>query len=259
MDEKKIEPHKEPEHKQPAQPKKRNFLKKGALLMIGDSEIAETGNFWLDVVLNIVIIVALVFLIRTFVISPFQVSGPSMCDTLNYIDGQCQRNFGEYLIVNKFTYQNFLGWQIGLPQRGDIVVFHPPRNDNEFFIKRIIGLPGETVKLKGGDVYIYNKEHPEGFVLDEQYLNSVNSGNTHPYRDDLTIFEIPQGNYIVFGDNRIASSDSRSCFKETPGGQPCKQGEASPYLPLDHIEGKAWIILWPLSKISLVQNPAYGT
>jgi len=239
-------------------PKKaRNFLKRGIRLLVHDDAGVETGNFWLDVVLNIIIIVALVFLIRTFVISPFQVSGPSMCDTLNYIDNQCQRSFGEYLIVNKFGYQNFFGWQIGMPKRGDIIVFHPPKNDSEFFIKRVIGLPGETVKLKSGEVYIFNKEHPEGYALDETYLNSVNSGNTHPYREDLTIYEIPQGNYFVLGDNRVASSDSRSCFKETPGGQPCKQGEASPYLPLDHIEGKAWLVLWPITKLAILADPAY--
>jgi len=161
------------------------------------------------------------------------------------------------LIVNKFGYQNFLGWQVGLPKRGDIIVFHPPQTNDEFFIKRVIGLPGETVQLKNGKVYVFNKEHPEGFELKESYLNTVNAGNTHPYRDDLTVFEVPKDKYFVMGDNRVASSDARSCFKEKAGGEICKGSNESSYLGLDHIEGKAWLVLWPLSKLSVLPDPQY--
>lgn len=214
--------------------------------------------FSLDLLLNIVIIVGLVFLIRTFVISPFQVFGPSMCDTLNNVDGTCQRSYGEYLIVNKLGYQNFLGWQVGLPKRGDIIVFHPPQTNEEFFIKRVIGMPGETVQLKNGKVYIFNKEHPEGFELNEPYLNAINTGNTHPYRDDLTVFEVPKDQYFAMGDNRVASSDARSCFKEKAGGEICKGENESSYLTMSHIEGKAWLILWPLNKLSALADPVYN-
>ncbi len=213
--------------------------------------------FALDILLNLVIIAAMVFVIRTFLISPFQVYGPSMCDTLNNIDNSCQHGYGEYIIVNKFGYQNFLGWQVGLPKRGDVIVFRPPTNDEEFFIKRVIGLPGETVKLQNGDVYIFNKEHPDGYKLDEPYLNAVNSGNTHPYTEDETVFEVPEGNYFVMGDNRTASSDARSCFKESITSGGCNQNGNTPYLKLDRIEGKAWVILWPLSKIAVLNDPAY--
>jgi len=212
--------------------------------------------FVLDVVLNLVIIVAMVFLIRTFLISPFQVYGPSMCDTLNNLNGNCEHGYGEYIIVNKAVYENFLGWQVGLPERGDIIVFHPPQSDNEFFIKRIIGLPGETVKLKDGKVFIINKDHPEAFELQEPYLNSVNKDNTHPYSENNTIFEVPAGGYFVMGDNRIASSDSRSCFKESISSGGCGQPGNSSYLTRANIEGKAWLVLWPLTKLSILQNPA---
>lgn len=84
--------------------------------------------FGFDILLNLIIIASMVFLIRTFLISPFQVYGPSMCDTMNNIDNVCQHGYGEYIIVNKFGYQSFPGWQVGLPKRGDIVVFHPPIN-----------------------------------------------------------------------------------------------------------------------------------
>ena len=219
--------------------------------------LKETGYFWLDVVLNVVIIVAMVFIIRSYIISPFQVYGPSMCNTFNFFDETCQRQYGEYLIVNKFGYQNFAGLKIGMPKRGDIVVFHPPTNNNEFFIKRIIGLPGETLKLKDGKVYILNEDNPAGFELNEPYLNGTNQGNTQPLLAGKTVFEIPEGAYFVMGDNRTASTDSRICFKETVGGAACSK-DASPYLTMDHIEGKAWLVLWPLSKLTIVQNPAYN-
>lgn len=221
------------------------------------SDIKNGWIFWLDVLLNIIIIVAMVVVIRTFIISPFQVYGPSMCDTLNNVEGVCQRAYGEYLIVNKFGYLNFFGWKVGEPQRGDIIVFHPPQNDAEFFIKRVIGLPGETVKLKEGKVYIYNNLNPEGFALEEEYLNEINSGNTHPYNRNNVIFEVPQNHYFVMGDNRVASSDSRSCFQETASDDPCNGEGKSSFLTLDHIEGKAWIVLWPINKISFLKSPQY--
>jgi signal peptidase I len=218
--------------------------------------LKEAALFWLDVALNIIIIVALVFLIRTYFISPFQVYGPSMCNTFNYFDNQCNSSYGEYLIVNKFGYQNFFGLQIGLPQRGDIIVFHPPNNENEFYIKRVIGLPGETVKLKNGKVFISNKDFPDGFELSEPYLSVENEGNTNPHFANKTIFEVPDGSYFVLGDNRLHSTDSRACFEETLRSGDCGRDE-TPYLTLKHIEGKAWIVLWPLTKLNLLQNPVY--
>lgn len=218
----------------------------------------EQVAFWLDIALNLVIIVGLVFVIRSYLISPFQVYGPSMCDTLNYIDDNCNRGYGEYLIVNKFNYQNFLGWQVGLPKRGDIVVFHPPLNDEEFFIKRIIGLPGETVKIEDGKVFIYNDERPDGYELEEQYLSANNAGATHPLISNLRTFEVPENQYFVLGDNRQQSSDSRSCFIESLSGSKCGENGSTPFLTMDNMEGKAALILWPLQKISTVNRPKYA-
>lgn len=215
-------------------------------------------HFWLDLLLNLVIVLGTVYFIRTFVMSLFIVSGPSMCDTLNYVDDKCQRGNAETIIVNKALYQNLLGWQMGKPERGDIIVFHPPHNPDEFFIKRIIGLPDETVKLKNGSVHIFNKENPNGYKLDESYLNSSNKNNTYPFRDSDTTFIIPNGSYFVLGDNRIASSDSRSCFKESVLSAGCGQGENTPFLKRKNIEGKAWIALWPLNKIRLIPDTAYS-
>ena len=215
--------------------------------------------FALDILLNLIIIGAMVLVIRTFLISPFQVFGPSMCDTLNNLSGSCEHGYGEYIIVNKAVYQNLLGWQVGLPKRGDIIVFRPPQNKDEFFIKRVIGLPGETVQIKNGAVNIINKENPTGFTLQEAYLNSDNKDNTHAIYNDKTIFEVPNGSYFVMGDNRVQSSDSRSCFKESPTSGGCGNADNTPFLPLGNIEGKAWVVLWPLNKISILGDPAYQT
>ncbi|MCA9374489.1 signal peptidase I [Candidatus Peregrinibacteria bacterium] len=212
--------------------------------------------FWFDILLNLIIIIGLVFIIRTFIISPFQVYGSSMCDTFNYFDGRCNNGYGEYIIVNKFGYQNMLGWQVGLPQRGDVVVFHPPHNDSEFFIKRVIGLPGETIKIIDNKIFIFNDENPDGFELDEEYLNLRNKDNTVP-REAGSVFEVPEGSYFVLGDNRTGSSDSRSCFRESVNQGKCGEGRNSPYLTLDHIEGKAAIVLWPFTKLSVIYNPEY--
>lgn len=216
-----------------------------------------TWLFILDILLNLAIIAAMVFLIRTFLISPFQVFGPSMCDTLNNIDNTCQRGYGEYIIVDKFGYQNFLGLQVGLPQRGDIVVFHPPLDKTEFFIKRVIGLPGETVELRDGYVYIHNQLHPEGIKLDEPYLNATNSGKTNPFTANMSMFEVPANSYFVMGDNRTQSSDARACFEESIVSGGCNQPGSTPYITMSNIEGRAWVVLWPLEKIEIIPVPQY--
>ncbi len=234
-----------------------SYFRKDDKHLMEEAKIKGAVAFWMDILLNLVIIIGLVFLIRTFIISPFQVYGPSMCNTLNAENGECNKGYGEYLIVNKFGYLNIFGWQVGLPERGDIIVFHPPHNEKEFYIKRVIGLPGETVELIDGYVYIKNIKHPEGIRVEEAYLNSKNLGNTHPMNGSR-IFEIPEDGYFVMGDNRLKSSDARSCFSETFGRQKCGEEGTSYFLTMDNIEGKAMVILWPLNKISIFTNPSYS-
>lgn len=215
-----------------------------------------TIYFLTDLILNIFIVVLLVYTVRTYLISPFQVYGPSMCDTLNKIDTVCQDGFGEYLIVNKALYYPFFGRRFDTPQRGDIVVFRPPHNEKDFYIKRIIGLPGETVKIQSGKVYILNKEHENGWELPEEYLNDTNKDKTFPMpTHGTTMHKVPQGNYFVLGDNRKKSSDSRTCFKGL-SPRDCDD-ENNHFLPINLIEGKAWIVLWPFNKLRLLPNPPY--
>lgn len=203
-----------------------------------------------DIIINLVVVGVLVIFMRTFIMSPFQVHGISMCNTLNYFSDKCQSTFGDYIIINKSSYLRLPGWTVGTPQRGDIIVFRPPQNQKEFFIKRVIGLPGESLKLIDGYVYIYNTTHPEGIKLDETYLNKENLGNTFA-TGGIDQFKIPENHYFVLGDNRIHSSDSRLCFKESSGSSSCGDKNITPFLTIDDIEGKAALALWPNPRVLL--------
>jgi len=196
-------------------------------------------KFLLEIIWDGIIVILFVIVIRSYIIAPFQIHGPSMCDTFNNLNGQCIRGNGEYIMVYKLGYQNIGGWQIGIPKRGDIVVFQPPNGiGDEFFIKRVIGLPGETIEIKEGYVYINTKR------LDESsYLNKSNLGHTDTQKNE-TIFVIPQGQYFVLGDNRRASSDSRRCFDQIG----CTTNN-TPFVPLANLQGKAFIVLWPFNQI----------
>ncbi|MDD5547767.1 MAG: signal peptidase I [Candidatus Pacebacteria bacterium] len=141
-------------------------------------------------VAEVVLVAAVtVFVVRTFLAQPFLVSGASM-----------EPNFssGNYLLVDEITYR------FREPQRGEVVIFRPPGNPSVYYIKRIIGLPTERVLINNGEVHLFTKEHPEGFVLNEHYLEaSLKMENTL----DVTL---DKGQYFVMGDNRDFSYDSRS-------------------------------------------------
>ena len=133
---------------------------------------------------------AIIIPIRYFLIQPFFVKGESMIP--NFHDQ-------EYLIIDEISYR------FEAPQRGQVIVFRYPRNPQEFFIKRIIGLPGEEVQIKDGKVNIFNTEHPNGLVLDEKYLPS----DLITYNQDETKVKVGPDEFYVLGDNRGASKDSR--------------------------------------------------
>jgi len=128
--------------------------------------------------------------IRYFLIQPFFVKGASM--EPNFHDK-------EYLIIDEISYR------FETPQRGQVIVFRYPRDPQEYFIKRIIGLPGEEVQVKDGHVIIYNVEHPDGFTLSEKYLPS----DFATFNSDESRVKIGADEYYVLGDNRGASKDSR--------------------------------------------------
>ena len=208
-----------------------------------------------DITWNILTVVVLVLLLRTFIMSPFQVYGISMCNTLNFTNGKCIDSYGDYIIINKSSYLNLGGLSLGKPQRGDVIVFRPPQNHQEFFIKRVIGLPGETIELIDGYVYLFNKSYPKGIKLNETYLSAENLGNTLA-TGGITKFNIPEGQYFVLGDNRRKSSDSRLCFKESPGSAGCGEKGITPFLDSNLIEGKAALVLWPQPRV--IQTHSYA-
>jgi len=132
---------------------------------------------------------------------------------------------GECIMVNKVSYHS------SGPQRGDVIVFHPPVPSAYPFIKRVIGLPGETVEIRDGQVFI------NGIPINELYLFPEPPQNNKDYGPQ----ELSDDEYLVLGDNRNGSNDSRSWG-------PIKR---------DDILGKAWFIYWPPSKLRVVKHYSY--
>jgi signal peptidase I len=144
-------------------------------------------SFW-EFVRFVLIALIIVIPIRAFVAEPFVVSGSSMIPTFQN---------GNYLIVDKISYK------FSNPARGDVVVFKYPNDTTKFFIKRIIGIPGETVDVKSAEnkVTITNKENPNGFDLDQSFIKNIGGIDAH--------ITLGSDEYFVMGDNRSGSSDSR--------------------------------------------------
>lgn len=147
----------------------------------------STEHPFIEIIKFSVIALIIVIPIRMFVAQPFIVSGASMEDTFNH---------NEYLIVDQATYH------LQEPRRGDVAIFRYPQDPSKFFIKRVIGVPGDTVIIDGSQVEIRNQDHPEGFILEEPYVSRMS--NTSYTEETLGNRE-----YFVMGDNRDESSDSR--------------------------------------------------
>lgn len=190
------------------------------------------------------LLAAIVFLGARTVVLPYEVEGASMTPNLHN---------SERVLVNRTVYFHFdlnsvlnvipgVDRQGGddfypfhAPERGDIVVLHPPLNSNQPYIKRVIGLAGESISFRNGYVYVNDER------LDEPYLNGpITRCTGNPY---CSIDSIPDGYVYVLGDNRDNSSDSRAFG-------PVK---------IDDIVGKAWFTNWPLTDIGLVPHYDYQT
>ncbi len=154
--------------------------------------------------LQVILLALVIFFAIHFMIQNFRIDGTSMEPNVHN---------GEYVIVNKTAY-----WFGHNPQRGDVVVFQAPDQPQNDRVKRVIGLPGETVEVRSdGTVYV------NGQQLEEPYLPSHHSGTSGTWT-------VPEDEYFVMGDNRSVSYDSR---------------EGGP-VPRSNIIGKAWLIIWPL-------------
>ncbi len=162
---------------------------------------------------SLIIIVAIVVPVRMFIVSPFIVSGASMDPTFATND---------YLIVDRLSYH------LGDPKRGDVVIFRFPNDPHFFFIKRIIGLPGETVTISAGSVSITPKQSTESFKLTETYI-------IYPKYENMSA-TLGVDEYFVMGDNRYSSSDSRIWGP----------------LPKSFISGKAFARLLPLDTFEIL-------
>lgn len=160
----------------------------------------------LEWIIVIIISAALAFILSRFIIVNAKIPSASMEPTIMT---------GDRLIGNRLAYIN------KDPQRGDVVIFLYPDNENDYFIKRVIGLPGEKVTIKNGKVYIDDATEP----LDESaYLTTTPLGDFGPY-------EVPEGAYFMMGDNRNNSMDSRYWNQK--------------YVYKDKILGKAWVRYYP--------------
>lgn len=162
------------------------------------------------------IALAVALCVRFFIAAPYVVSGASMEPTFDNWD---------YLITDRVSYR------LGAPERGDVVIFKLPQEESRTLIKRVIGLPGESVSLQNGSITIINEEHPEGFTLSEPYLSSENVGALLPLYTTLG-----EDEYFVLGDNRRVSADSRTWGT----------------LPEREIIGKVFVRLFPFTHIALL-------
>lgn len=182
------------------------------------------GSFFSFVweIIKIAILALVIILpVRYFIAQPFFVKGASMEPSFQD---------GNYLIIDEISYR------FGLPQRGEVVVFRFPEDPKQFFIKRIIGLPSETVEIKNNKVRILNEKNQLGLVLDEsEYLSpeEVTEGSLK--------IRLKKDEYFVLGDNRLHSSDSR------------RWGA----LPRDFIIGKVFVRAWPFDKAKYFPQVLY--
>ncbi len=137
------------------------------------------------------------------------------------------------------------------PQRGDIVIFKYPVNEDVLYIKRVIGLPGETVEIREGKIYINGSSEPlEEDYLPEDWIN---------YNDGYS-FQVPEGSYLMLGDNRNVSLDARFWSEEAiKNGKASTEEEALSYtyVAKDKILAKAFLVYWPLSDIKILKQAQY--
>ncbi len=202
--------------------------------------IKDKDQSWTSFALETLILIGIVLFVRFYIFQFFRVSGPSMCPTLNIIDEKCENGKGEFIFVNEFVY-NFMR----APKRGEIVVFHPPHKDT-FYIKRILGVPGDTIEIKKGKLYLSNNEVTD-FEIPETYLSAKNNGFTQSFKQ--TKFTVPDEHYLLMGDNRSRSFDARHCYNQSG----C-DGAHTPFVPIKNIQGKASFVVWPLSKMRGIEQ-----
>ena len=204
---------------------------------MGSESRGETARALVWEIVQTVLLTIAIFLAVRSVVQNFRVEGASMDPTLHS---------GQYLLINKVTYARADGtilerfvddatpndeanFIFGGPQRGDIIVFRSPGQSDKDFIKRVIALPGETVRIANGQVFV------NGRLIDEPYVK-------HRATYDLDQKTVPPGSYFVLGDNRPNSSDSHLGW----------------FVPANNVIGKAWVSYWPPTYWGVMPAAAYG-
>ena len=183
-----------------------------------NSEVALKN--WLQITRGIDLLLILGLLFRAFVLQPFLVDGSSM-----------EPNFHnrQFILVDRLTYH------FQTPDRGEVIIFKFPKNPQSDYIKRIIGLPGDTIDIKDNQVYVNNQQ------INENYLD--NGETTIAPAGAITFTKtVGQDEYFVMGDNRNNSSDSRDWG----------------LVPKANIIGRAWFVAYPMNYFGLVKNPTYN-
>lgn len=175
------------------------------------------GRFFLDFIQTVVIALSIFVILYLFLVQPHQVKGNSM--NPNFLDK-------EYILTDKINYR------FHKPQREDVIIFTSPKDPDYEYIKRIIGLPGETIKIERGEVFINDQR------LTEPYLPASFQTLSGNFLKEGQAYTVSEGQYFVLGDNRNHSSDSR---------------EWGP-VALEKIIGRAWFRYWPFSKMGPVNK-----
>jgi signal peptidase I len=178
------------------------------------------GLFILELIKVALLAGLTIWLVRYFLFKPFYVKGQSM-----------EPNFyeKEYLIIDELTYR------FREPSRGEVIVLKAPAPvEKDYYLKRIVGLPGEKISVQENKVIVYNREHPEGKVVEENYLTETTPGSIS--------ITLGSDQYFVLGDNRDASFDSRRFGA----------------IRKDDIIGRTWIRGWPILRASIISAPKYN-
>lgn len=182
---------------------------------------SRLGSFFLDILQVVVFAVAIFLFVYLLILQPHKIKGHSMDP--NFEDG-------EYILTDKVSYR------LGSPERGDVIVFKAPPTDQEEFIKRIIGLPGDTIMVKNQHVYVNGKLIDETAYLDPSV--PTDPGTTLIEGKELTV---PEGQYMAMGDNRPHSFDGRNFG----------------FIARSKITGKAWVAYWPVSRVGVIEHKVY--
>ena len=184
-----------------------------------------------------ILLALVIFLALQLSVQNFRVEGSSMDPTLEE---------GQHVLVNKLVYfrlnetlRSFIPFMNGddntdivpfhRPNRGEVIIFRFPRDPSRDFVKRVVGVPGDVVELRSGQLFV------NGVLQEEPYI-------TRPSRETMAPTAVPPGSYFVLGDNRRASNDSRDWGS----------------VPEENIIGKAWVTYWPFTRFSTIGNPGWN-